>query len=390
MSSPLHRARELFVRCFGREPQAAASAPGRVNLIGDHVDYCGGSVLPMAIDQRTAVCVGRGVAGRVRVVSSRSPDDIAVTPAATNRLDGSARWASYVAGAARVLEDQLGFDAAVAGDVPVGSGLSSSAALEVASLLAVEQLSGRPLAPLERALMAQRIEHECAGVPCGIMDQYAAVFARVRRAMIIDCRGPRHRELALPDVADVIIVDSGIRHELADAAYARRRAECESARLKHETATGRATPHLARIDPADVAEACWPRFGWSRDEGRRARHVVNETVRVESWARAIEADEVEAAGRLMLESHASLRDDFEVSCPEVDELVEHAARQPGVLGARMTGGGFGGCGVVLVRRECTNEVVKAMSAREPSRLVLIAAGGDGARIESLDTYHRDA
>lgn len=383
-------ARELFVRCFGRQPQAAASAPGRVNLIGDHVDYCGGSVLPLAIDQRTAVCVGRGIPGQIRVVSTRRPGEMVVLSAMPIEHQPHTRWATYVSGAAAVLDDPLGFDAAVASDVPEGAGLSSSAALEVASLLAAEQLNRRSLTPLQLALAAQRIEHEYAGVPCGIMDQYAAVFARLRCAMLIDCRGPRHREVALSERADVVIVDSGVKHNLAAAAYARRRDECESARLKYEASRRQPTPHLARIDPADADEARWPAFGWTRDEGRRVRHVVGETARVEAWARAIEADDLAAAGRFMLASHASLRDDFEVSCPEVDELVEVVARHSGVLGARMTGGGFGGCVVALVRREWTEEVVRMLSARAPSRLVLVVAGGDGARIESLDPYHRDA
>lgn len=352
------------------------------------MDYCGGSVLPLAIDQRTVVCIGRGIAGRIRIVSTRRPGEMVVFQAGRIERQPRNRWATYAAGASAVLDDPVGYDAAVAGDVPEGAGLSSSAALAVSSLLAAEQLNGRSLAPLDRVLAAQRIEHECAGVPCGVMDHYIAVFARPRCAMMIDCRGPRHRELALPDEADVVIVDSGVKHDLAAAAYAQRRAACESARLKYEASRCQLTPHLARIDPADADETRWLTFGWSREEGRRVRHVVSETARVEAWARALASGDLYAAGRLMLASHASLRDDFEVSCSEVDELVEDLTRHSGVLGARMTGGGFGGCVVALVRRESTEDVLRCLSVAQPPRRVLIASGSEGARIEALDTYHR--
>ncbi len=349
-----------------------ASAPGRVNLIGEHTDYSGGFVLPMAIDRRTAVAVrgasdpawsrigseGMGEAVRVDLRSTLRPPMLAEG----REVEGSnglrfGAWASYVAGVLAQFQRHHGLrenlDVAIASDVPVGSGLSSSAALESACVVAVEQWMGLALSPIERARMGRLGEHEFAGVPCGIMDQFASVMGVEGHALLIDCRSEGVESVPMPgaDALRVVVMNSNVRHALADGAYAARRAACERA------ARGLGVAMLREATLAMIERA-----GGSLDDdaARAARHVVGENERVLSASEALRRGEWARLGALMLESHASLRDVYRVSCPELDTLVGGAMGVAGVWGARMTGAGFGGCAITIVEPTAVGHVREAV------------------------------
>jgi galactokinase len=291
--------------------RVVARAPGRVNLIGDHTDYTGGLVLPMAIDLETVVS-GRREAGPIAVQSADGDVDRHV----------------------RAVADEMGTASGFVGEVvttlPVGGGLSSSAALEVALALAF----GFDGAPLELARLCQRAEQAATGVPCGIMDQLTSAAGVAGHALLIDCASETIEPVPLPEGIEVVVVDSGRSRSLAATAYAERRAECDAA--------AEAIGPLREATLADVTTI--------GDDvlRRRARHVVTENERVRAFAGALRDGRLHELGPLLSGSHASLRDDFEVSTPGLDELVERLTRTPGVIGARLTGAGFGGCVVALV------------------------------------------
>jgi galactokinase len=330
----------------------AFRAPGRVNLIGDHTDYNEGFVLPLAIDRE---CVVRW---------EPAEDGVSASSA-----DGPPGWERYVGGVARSLAERgwpaTPVHASVTSNVPIGAGLSSSAALEVALALALCDAAGFELPPLELALACRRAEQLATGVPTGIMDQLASIFGRRGRALLIDCRSLEVRPVPLPDGLAVLAVHSGVTRSLEGTAYAERRAACEAAAARLRLRSLRdATPEQVAADP-------------------RARHVVSENARVLAAAAALEAGDVETLGRLLGESHASLRDDYEVSTPELDLLVE-ALTGAGAYGARLTGAGFGGCVVALAPEADTGEVSAAATARyraetglEPQSFVCRAADGAG-------------
>ena len=306
-----------------------ARAPGRVNLIGDHTDYTGGLVLPMAIDRWTTIQLEPG--GAIVELSSAELDEPARVPLdVADASTVSPAWARYVAGVVAELRPAVGGRGTVASTVPVGAGLSSSAALEVALALALEPaLAGRPL---ELAQRAQAAEHRACGVPTGIMDQLASAAGVDGHALLIDCHTLGMRAVPVP--GDVEVVVRFVQHRtLEGSGYARRVAE--SAAAEQEIGP------LRTADPATVEGIDDPVVR------ARARHVVTENERVRTFAAALAAGDLVAAGRTMVESHASLRDDYEVSTPTMDAAVDALAAQPGVYGARMTGGGFGGCVVAL-------------------------------------------
>jgi len=317
-------------------------SPGRVNLIGEHTDYNDGLVLPMAIERGLRLHVRRRADDRAVLTSERAG------PAIEIKLDaplvpGRADWGRYVAGVLagyqRLGWAIPGFEVRITADLPAGGGLSSSAALEVGIATIIEMLCSRVLDPVERALLCQRAEHEFADVPCGIMDQFAVTLARHGQALLIDCRSREIDHVPLGDEVGVLVIDSGVKHALGDGGYATRRRECETAsRL------------LGRPSLRDLTCAEWPAVGPSlpEPERRRAGHVVTENDRVRAFAAAARAGDWPTAGRLMHASHASLRDDFEVSCRELDRICEVVERLDGVFGCRMTGGGFGGSAVALV------------------------------------------
>lgn len=306
-----------------------ATAPARVNLIGDHTDYTGGFVLPMAIDRATVVEGRRG--GRVVRLRSRQEAGEATFPLAVeNPAAISPPWARYVAGVAKVIAPAAGFDGEVRSTVPVGAGLSSSAALCVASALAL----GFSGSPVELALACQSAEQIATGVPCGVMDQLASAAGVERHALLIDCASLAVEPVELPDGVDVWVVRVGGPRRLVGSPYADRRAQCEAA----ASLVGplRSVSSVAALDVIEDGAV-----------RRRARHVVTENARVVACADALRRGDAVAAGRLMVESHASLRDDFEVSTDALDAAVARLTSTPGVLGARLTGAGFGGSVVAL-------------------------------------------
>jgi galactokinase len=305
-----------------------AVAPGRVNLIGDHTDYLGGMVLPMAIDLATTVEGERG--GDRVVLTSASEDEPAVVPLdVTDPSTVEPGWARYVAGVVAEVRPEKGFTGEVRTSLPVGGGLSSSAALEVAVALAL----GLEASPLALAQACQRAEQRASGVPSGIMDQLASAGGLAGHALLIDCHTLAVRPVAVPDGVEIVVVDSGEPRTLVGSPYAERRAQAEAAADLIGPLRGASTDDLPRIDDP-VAR-------------RRARHVITENDRVRVFADALTADDRAAAGRLMDASHASLRDDYEVSTAALDALVDRLRSIPGVHGARLTGAGFGGCVVAL-------------------------------------------
>jgi galactokinase len=334
-----------------------ARAPGRVNLIGDHTDYTGGLVLPMAIDRATEVELERG--GRWIELVSADEDEPALVLFDDPREPSTLQppWARYVAGVAHLLQPDEGGIGFVRTTVPIGAGLSSSAALEVAMAMAL----GFEGPTIELARLCQQAEQVASGVPCGIMDQLASAAGVAGHALLIDCTTLAIDSVPLPDGVEVVIVDSGTRRQLSTSFYGVRRAQCEDA----ETLIG----PLRDASLADVEAIA------SDDLRRRARHVVTENTRVQAFADALRSGEVQAAGELMVESHASLRHDFDVSTRALDDLVDALVATPGVLGARLTGAGFGGCAVALV---------EAGTSVESGAAAWTVRASAGASLEILD------
>jgi galactokinase len=346
-----------FRRTYGGPPEGIAEAPGRVNLIGEHVDYNDGLVLPFAID-RSVMCAWRR-AERAGVAVRSTEQDGATTVASGGAAEEVRRrgdWTDYAAGvvwtlrSAGHLPEAPGAELLVSGNVPQGAGLSSSAALELAVGGALGDAFGVALDDRELALLCQRAEAEYAGVQCGIMDQFASALSRRDHALLVDCRSleVQHVPLRL-DAAGlaVVLADSATRRELATGAYNERRRECGEA-------VGALRERLARPGLAslrDVTAAEMGRVAADSAPLRRARHVVTEIGRVATAVDALRRDDFAALGPLMAASHASLRDDFDVSAPELDLLVELAQAQEYVLGARLTGAGFGGCTVNVVHAD---------------------------------------
>ena len=345
----------------GAEPELVVRAPGRVNLIGDHTDYVGGLALPMAIDLVTTV-VGRRVPERVRLRSDGFDGVVDLVRGDDGRWPTTLPptvpdWGRYVAAVLTELEPATGFDGVVSTTLPVGAGLSSSAALEVAVALAcLGDQARRELGPLGLAQACQRAEHRASGVPCGLMDQLTSVSGVSGHALLIDFGSLATELVPIPESATVVVVHSGDARRLEDSAYGDRRREVEAAQrqigpLRHATLADVA----AVADPAARA---------------RARHVVTENARVRAFATALRDGDLATAGAIMAESHASNRDDFEASTPQVDRVVDRLAAVPGVHGARLVGGGFGGCVVALTEPGALHEgwTVRACAGASVTRL----------------------
>ena len=357
--------RGFFEEQFGHAPLHVARAPGRVNLLGEHVDYNDGFVLPAAIDRATYVAFSPAANADISVWAvdfGQKSDFSAATLEQKAAKDGSAlaTWARYPAGVAWALAEHgevvRGMQAVFSSDVPRGAGLSSSASVELAFAMAWKALGEWELAPMEMALLCQRAENRYVGVNCGIMDQFASACGEKDRLLLLDCRSLEYRLLPLPEGVDLIIADTTVRHSHVTGAYNQRRAACEEAvRLLQQEMPGiRALRDVSVEDFNRCASTLLPEIE------KRARHVVEEIDRTLRAVKLLEGGDIRGFGRAMNECHASLRDLYEVSCPEADVMVRIAQSLDGCYGARITGGGFGGCTVNLVRRENSDAFVQKL------------------------------
>lgn len=348
-----------FKQRFGGEPLWIVAAPGRVNLIGEHTDYNGGFVLPAAIDRYVVLAAGPAAGERSTVFAADIGDE-AVIRTLGQIEPGSVTWANYmqgvVAGFVNRQHQIPAFNAIVRSSVPLGGGLSSSAALEVAMATLLEAMVDCELEPIDKALVCQEAEHKFAGVPCGIMDQFSSVLCEKDSLMLLDCRSQSVELVPMDDSSvTILIANSNVRHELTGGEYAQRRAECEAA--------------AKTLGVETLRDACCEQVDAVREQlgatnYRRARHVVSEIARTVDAVQAIREKRWQDVGGLMYASHQSLRDDYEVSCDELDTLValaEELGEANGVIGSRMTGGGFGGCTVSLVRSEAAQAISESLA-----------------------------
>jgi galactokinase len=366
----IERLSPLFRAKIGRtDAPLIAVAPGRVNLIGEHTDYNDGWVLPTAIDRRVGLAFAPRDDRMLRVHSvvfdetrELSIDDLAPP--------GGSEWFSYPAGVAWAMISSgievSGADIVVDGDVPLGSGLSSSSALVMAAALALCELSGVPWSPVEMALLGHRVESDWVGIKGGVMDQFTAAMARKGHALLLDCRSLSHRPVRIPEEVRVVVMDTGAPRTLAGSAYNERSASCRAAVEILEDADP--TISALRDVGLDLLEA--NRNLLDETTYRRARHVVEENARPPAMADALAEGDLAEAGRLMDESHFSLRDLYEVSSVELDLFTELAREHPACHGARLTGAGFGGCAIALVSAESVEDFMEATNSRYQSKVEL--------------------
>ena len=345
---------------FQAEPTITAAAPGRVNLIGEHIDYCDGFVMPFAIDRYIVIAGRANDTTKARIATALGGEVVTLDLTQPQEV-AEPKWANYLRGVIRGFQDRghhiPGFDAYILSSVPGGAGLSSSAALECATATFLEGLLDTRLDTREKALLCQKAEHDFAHVPCGIMDQFASAFGKPNRLVLIDCRSgePELVPFENPDLT-VLISNTMVHHELSDGGYAARRKHTEDGLAILGKKSWR------DVTAADV-QGHWSQLG--DPVNRRSRHVVGEIARTVDAAAALARNDFEALGPLMAASHDSLRDDFEVSCKELDIMVEIArriGRKGGVIGARMTGGGFGGSTVTLCESAKAAEIAATLAA----------------------------
>lgn len=350
---------QLYSKIYGRPPRWIVAAPGRVNVIGEHTDYNDGFVLPTAIERYAVMAADKALDGRkvieIRDVSGVAP---ALIDLSAPVQIGQPKWSNYARGVIRGFMDREmnpgGLDVLLNSTVPLGGGLSSSASLEVCTATLIEAVTGRKMVPVEKALLCQKAEHDFAGVPCGIMDQFISVMGRQNNLLLLDCRSRETQLVPMNDPAvSLLITNTNVKHELANGEYASRRAQCEAAAKALGVASLRdATPEALESAKDRMDDVVF----------RRARHVIGEIERTVHAAEGIRESNWPTVGQLMFASHRSLRDDYEVSCKELDVIVEIAegiGNKGGVFGCRMTGGGFGGCTVALVK----TEVIEAISQK---------------------------
>jgi galactokinase len=389
VDATVHEASVALRAAFGREPDYAAHAPGRVNLIGEHTDYNGGLVLPCAIDRGTAAVAARREDARICVHSATLGETGVFDGDEPLRARGQApqaSWLAYVAGVIAAFRAEglpvPGLDIALASDLPREAGLSSSAALEVALATLFDAAGALGLAASERARLAWRAEVEFVGVPCGRMDQMASALGRRDHALRIDCVDYTVTPVPLPsDRMQLLIADSGIRRRLTAGGYARRRAECEGG-LEQARALGLAPAAAQSWREVPLAALGALERRLDPVYARRARHVLTENARVDAVCAALAAGDPARAGASLRAGHASVRDDFEVSVPELDALCEIADALPGCYGSRLTGAGFGGCTIHLVDPLCADALAGAIArafaarfGRAPAILRAVAAAG---------------
>jgi len=375
-STPRQRVLEAFRDVYKENPQFLVRAPGRVNLIGEHTDYNDGFVLPIALNRATWIALSPHDSQEVHLKSLDF--DESVTVPLHQKLNQDRGWQEYLKGVVNIMSREKmmlkGWHGVVAGDVPIGAGLSSSASLELALAKAFAVAGDWKWEPQKMARLCQKAENEWVGMNCGIMDQTISALGQKGHALFLDCRSLETKQVALPDSLDVAVMDTGTRHKLVDSAYNERRSQCEEAAAFFEVVALRdlslekLLASEKELDPLVF---------------RRARHVVCENDRVLNFINALEGGMHEKAGQLMNESHASLRNDFEVSSEALDLITNCARQTPGCYGARMTGGGFGGCGVALVDSSKSKEFSEAVetgykASGGKNGMIYICSASEGA------------
>lgn len=352
--------KDRFESTYGDDATGAVRAPGRVNLIGEHTDYNDGFVLPIAIEREVVAVFRPRNDRKVNFASAQSPQ-AALLDLAGPIKPGEPKWANYCKGVAAGLGARdiplVGADILFEGNIPLGGGLSSSAALEVATAMALLAAAGKvgAIKPRDIALVCQMAEHEFAGAPCGIMDQSIAVMGKAAAAMLLDCRSGHIEQIPFDNPNVILLVaDTQVKHDITDGGYAKRRQQC------YDAAAKLGVKMLRDADEQSVSAAAKAGTLGGK-ELMRARHVVGEITRTIEACRALKAGDYAGFGRLMYASHNSLRDDYEVSCEELDAVVDLARNCAGVYGARMTGGGFGGCAIILAEAEASGPIIESIT-----------------------------
>ena len=356
-----------FQKQYGRPPRWIAAAPGRVNVIGEHTDYNDGFVLPMAIEFYTIMAADKRPDGRNLITfRSTSQPEAATVDLSAPVKPATPKWGNYprgvVAGFLARGINPGGLDVLLHSTVPLGSGLSSSAALEVATATLLEAVTGKTIDPVEKALLAQKAEHDFANVPCGIMDQFISALGREGHLLLLDCRTRKTELVPMRDPAvALLIINTNVKHELGSGEYAKRRAECElAAAILGVKSLRDATAEQLDKGKRKMSEVVY----------RRARHVIGEIERTVHAAEGIRQSNWPTVGQFMYASHAALRDDYEVSCQELDVIVEIAGDiglKGGIYGCRLTGGGFGGCCVALVKAGAVAAISQQIAAEYKAR-----------------------
>ena len=333
---------ELFAKGFGYPPEVVASAPGRVNLIGEHIDYSEGFVLPFAIGAVTKCAIAKRDDEKIRIISAQKKNEVIESNLEAIAAKEGSAWSRYIYGVIWAMEIDSGLDIYIDGKVPLGAGLSSSAALECSLATALNHLFHLEKTLPELARLTQRAENDYVGVPCGIMDQSISLMARAGYGLLLDCQDLSTRHIKIDFASSslrLLIIDTQAHHALTDGGYAKRRESCE------EVVKIFSIPSLRQLSMESLLAH---KTKLSDIQFKRARHGVGEMVRVLDAVKALEAEDFEVLGQLLNQSHNSLRDDYEVSCPELDLAVD-TALSSGALGARMVGGGFGGSAIALIK-----------------------------------------
>uniref|UniRef100_A0A023F7V3 Galactokinase n=1 Tax=Triatoma infestans TaxID=30076 RepID=A0A023F7V3_TRIIF len=376
----LYCAIDYYRTIFHCDPHVASFAPGRVNLIGEHTDYNDGFVLPIALPMGTVMIGAKNDSNSVHIVSKSdnigSQIEVKFDLPENGKLQkGEPKWANYVKGVISYFKGEVkeGFNAAIVSSVPVGGGLSSSAALEVATYVFLEALTEEYNKDLkDKALRCQKAEHDYADMPCGIMDQFISIMGEKGRALLLDCRSMEVTMVPLQSDSDVILItNSNVKHELSSSEYPVRRKQCEQA----AEILGVKSLRDVNNEKLESNKSSLPVTVY-----KRARHVVSEIARTTQAAQALKINDFATFGKLMVESHNSLKDDYEVSCPELNQLVSIAIACDGVYGSRMTGGGFGGCTVTLLKQSAVDLVIKNIKNKyDGTPTFYIASASQGAR-----------
>ena len=350
-----------FQKKYGRQARWIVAAPGRVNVIGEHTDYNDGFVLPMAIERYAIMAADTAAVPEKFSIYDTQFKESTTIDISVPVTKGQPKWSNYIRGVLAGFQNRgqkiPALDVAFMSTVPLGGGLSSSAALEVCTATLIEAATGREIDPVEKALLCQKAEYEFAGVPCGIMDQFISVMGRENHLLLLDCRSHETQLVPMSDPSvELLIVNTNVKHELSGGEYAQRRAQCETA----AKILGVASLRDATADQLEHAKGKMNEVVY-----RRTRHVIGEIERTVHAAEGIRASNWLSVGSLMYASHASLRDDYEVSCKELDAVVEIAGNighKGGVYGCRMTGGGFGGCAVALVKADAVDAIAEKIKA----------------------------